>query len=107
MTTNARSSPASGDSMRLELHGDAIATLSLQENDRYLPGEEPAIGSVVSARGLALVLHGHPPAPVLVLEVQLYVPQHILVRQPLVVVRHAELQRLLRCPCLLVRRRRP
>ncbi|KAG1688308.1 hypothetical protein DVH05_003822 [Phytophthora capsici] len=104
MTTNARSSPASSDSMRLELHGDAIATLRLQENDRYLPGEEPAIGSAVSARGLALVLHGHPPAPVLVLEVQL---QHILVRQPLVVVRHAELQRLLRCPCLLVRRRRP
>ncbi|KAG1688304.1 hypothetical protein DVH05_003820 [Phytophthora capsici] len=104
MTTNARSSPASSDSMRLELHGDAIATLRLQENDRYLPGEEPAIGSVVSARGLALVLHGHPPAPVLVLEVQL---QHILVRQPLVVVRHAELQRLLRCPCLLVRRHRP
>ncbi|KAK1935455.1 Retrovirus-related Pol polyprotein from type-2 retrotransposable element R2DM [Phytophthora citrophthora] len=36
VTTNARGNPVRDDTMQLQLHGDAIATLSLQESYRYL-----------------------------------------------------------------------
>ncbi|KAG3048504.1 hypothetical protein PC122_g23817 [Phytophthora cactorum] len=36
VTTNARGNPARDDNVRLELHGDAIATLSLHDSYRYL-----------------------------------------------------------------------
>ncbi|OWZ01203.1 reverse transcriptase, partial [Phytophthora megakarya] len=36
VTTNARGNPARDDSVRLDIHGDTIATLSLQESYKYL-----------------------------------------------------------------------
>ncbi|KAE9283230.1 hypothetical protein PF008_g27457 [Phytophthora fragariae] len=55
--------------------------------------EEAATCAPMRARRLPLVTHGRPLGPVSVLDVQLHVPQDRAVIQPLVVVRHAELQR--------------
>ncbi|KAG4035940.1 hypothetical protein PC123_g28492 [Phytophthora cactorum] len=55
--------------------------------------DEAAADTTVCSRRPALVLEGAPRPPVFVLEVLLHVPQHVAVRQPLVVVRYAKLQR--------------